>query len=127
MRWRRFCGPNVARAARGSLDPVPIDVVAGDAARQSGLIPAAGMSSPGVGALIGLAVIFRFSGLEHVPLANNMALFFIELLLLTLISAFGLCKPASLRQWLAPVIGLAGALIVLRPNWAASVQRRQTS
>jgi drug/metabolite transporter (DMT)-like permease len=64
-------------------------------------------------------VIFLFSGLQYLPLANNTALFFIEPLLLTLISAVALREPVSLRQWLAVIIGLGGALIVLRPNWAA--------
>jgi len=84
-----------------------------------GRLPAPGVRHLALGALIGLAVIFLFSGLQHLPLANNTALFFIEPLLLTLISALALRESVSLRQWAAVVIGLVGALIVLRPNWAA--------
>ena len=84
-----------------------------------GRLPIPGARHLALGALIGMAVIFLFSGLQHLPLANNTALFFIEPLLLTLISAVALREPVTLRQWLAVVIGLAGALIVLRPNWAA--------
>lgn len=84
-----------------------------------GRLPAPGARHLALGALIGMAVIFLFSGLQYLPLANNTALFFIEPLLLTLISAVALREPVTLRQWLAVMIGLAGALIVLRPNWAA--------
>ncbi|MCF7976945.1 MAG: DMT family transporter [Chromatiaceae bacterium] len=86
---------------------------------KGGRLPPPGVRHLALGTLIGLAVIFLFSGLQYLPLANNTALFFIEPLLLTLISAVALREPVTLRQWLAVVIGLVGALIVLRPNWAA--------
>ena len=84
-----------------------------------GRLPAPGARHLALGALIGLAVICLFSGLHALPLANNTALFFIEPLLLTLISALALRETVSPRQWMAVLIGLVGALIVLRPNWAA--------
>jgi drug/metabolite transporter (DMT)-like permease len=84
-----------------------------------GRLPAPGVHHLALGALIGLAVICLFSGLHSLPLANNTALFFIEPLLLTLISALALHETVSRRQWMAVLIGLVGALIVLRPNWAA--------
>ncbi len=86
---------------------------------KGGRLPMPGARHLVLGALIGFAVIFLFSGLQYLPLANNTALFFIEPLLLTLISAVALREPVTRRQWLAVVIGLGGALIVLRPNWAA--------
>ncbi|MBK5939687.1 DMT family transporter [Halochromatium roseum] len=86
---------------------------------KAGRLPPPGIRHLALGTLIGLAVIFLFSGLQYLPLANNTALFFIEPLLLTLISAVALREPVSGRQWLAVVVGLVGALIVLRPNWAA--------
>lgn len=84
-----------------------------------GRLPAPGARHLALGALIGLAVICLFSGLHALPLANNTALFFIEPLLLTLISALALRETVNPRQWMAVLIGLVGALIVLRPNWAA--------
>ncbi len=86
---------------------------------KGGRLPAPGVRHLALGALIALAVICLFSGLHHLPLANNTALFFIEPLLLTLISALALRESVSLRQWVAVAICLVGALIVLRPNWAA--------
>ncbi|MFP4246292.1 MAG: DMT family transporter [Halochromatium sp.] len=83
------------------------------------LPPAPGARHLALGALIALAVIFLFSGLHYLPIANNTALFFIEPLLLTLISALALRETVSPRQWMAVLIGLVGALIVLRPNWTA--------
>ncbi len=86
---------------------------------KAGRLPRPGARHLVLGTLIGFAVIFLFSGLQYLPLANNTALFFIEPLLLTLISAVALREPVTQRQWLAVVIGLSGALIILRPNLAA--------
>lgn len=86
---------------------------------KGGRIPPPGPRHLLLGALIALAVIFLFSGLEALPLANNTALFFIEPILLTLISALLLRERISMRQWLAVATGLAGTVVVLRPNWSA--------
>jgi len=72
-----------------------------------------------LGALIALAAMLLFWGLKYLPLANNTALFFVEPILLTLISALLLREDIDGHQWAAVAIGLGGALIVLRPNWAA--------
>jgi drug/metabolite transporter (DMT)-like permease len=121
MRWRSFsprncprCRSRPARFLFQSLLLLPVVLL-----YRGGRLPRPGLRHLALGVLIGLAVIFLFSGLQYLPLANNTALFFIEPLLLTLISAVALREPVSLRQWLAVIIGLGGALIVLRPNWAA--------
>ncbi len=71
-----------------------------------------------LGSFIALSILFLFWGLEYLPLANNIALFFIEPLVLVLLSAVLLNETVSLRRWLAVILGLIGALIVIRPNWA---------
>ena len=71
-----------------------------------------------LGSLIALSILFLFWGLNYLPLANNIALFFIEPLVLVLFSAVLLKESVSLNRWLAVCLGLIGALVVIRPNWA---------
>ena len=71
-----------------------------------------------LGSLIALSILFLFWGLNYLPLANNIALFFIEPLVLVLLSAVLLKEPVTLNRWLAVCLGLIGALVVIRPNWA---------
>ena len=53
------------------------------------------------------------------PIANAIAIFFVEPLLLTVLSALILKERIGWRRTLAVVTGLIGAIIVIRPNWAA--------
>lgn len=71
-----------------------------------------------LGSLIALSILFLFWGLNYLPLANNIALFFIEPLMLVLFSAVLLKETVNLNRWLAVCLGLVGALVVIRPNWA---------
>ncbi|MBE0496331.1 MAG: DMT family transporter [Campylobacterales bacterium] len=64
------------------------------------------------------AILLLFWGLKTLPVANNIALFFVEPLLLTLLCAAFLKETISKTQMLALAGGLLGALIVIRPNWA---------
>jgi drug/metabolite transporter (DMT)-like permease len=57
--------------------------------------------------------------LKYLPLANAIAIFFVEPLILTLMSAAFLGERIGVRRLAAVAIGLAGALIVIRPNWEA--------
>ena len=71
-----------------------------------------------LGAAIAAAILFLFWGLKYLPLANNIALFFIEPLVLTLLSAFFL-KEKIQKVHLAVIgFGLLGTVIILRPNLA---------
>lgn len=71
------------------------------------------------GLWIAAAVTFLFWGLSFLPLANNIAIFFVEPLLLMLMSAWFLGEQVGRHQYLAVIVGLLGALIVIRPNWDA--------
>lgn len=71
------------------------------------------------GALMGAAVGLLFGALVHMPLANAIAIFFVQPLLLTVFSAVFLGEQVGIRRYTAVAIGLAGALIVIRPNWMA--------
>lgn len=70
------------------------------------------------GVSIALAIVALVEGLHHMPLANAIAIFFIEPLLLMLLSAWLLKEHISRDRYLAVLAGLAGALIVIRPNWS---------
>ncbi|MDG4867610.1 DMT family transporter [Guyparkeria sp. 1SP6A2] len=73
----------------------------------------------GLGALIAASILFLFWGLAHLPLANNIALFFIEPLILVVFSALFLGERITARRWIGVTGGLVGAVIILRPNWSA--------
>ena len=69
------------------------------------------------GVLIATATLFFFWALTYMPLADTAAIFFVEPLLLTLISAVFLGEPIGWRRLSAVVIGFLGALIVIRPSF----------
>lgn len=68
--------------------------------------------------LVSLAALFFFWGLRFLPLANNVMLFFAQPLLLVVISGLFLGEPATRTKIGVVLIGLAGAVIVIRPNWS---------
>lgn len=69
-----------------------------------------------LGGLVASAVLFLFWGLSYLPLANNIAIFFVEPLILVLFSKWFLKERVSRRRWIAVTVGLLGALVVIRPN-----------
>lgn len=76
------------------------------------------------GAAITLATVLFFTGLVFFDLAEAISVFFVEPLLLTLLSALVLKERIGWRRILASIIGFIGALIVIQPKflvfgWAA--------
>ena len=70
------------------------------------------------GALIAAATLFFFSGLAYLPLADAIAIFFIEPLLVTLLSALFFGEAIHWRRISAISLGFVGALIIIRPTFA---------
>jgi S-adenosylmethionine uptake transporter len=70
------------------------------------------------GALIAFATLFFFSGLAYLPLADAIAIFFIEPLLVTLLSALFFGESIHWRRISAISIGFVGALVIIRPTFA---------
>ena len=71
------------------------------------------------GILLAFALLTIIEALRYMPIANALAIFFVEPLILTLMSAYILGEGLGWRRLSAVVAGLIGALIVIRPNWAA--------
>jgi S-adenosylmethionine uptake transporter len=70
------------------------------------------------GAFIAFATLFFFSGLKYLPIADAISIFFIEPLLVTLMSAVFLGEKVGWRRFCAISIGFLGALIIIRPSFA---------
>ena len=70
------------------------------------------------GSLIAAATLFFFTGLAYLPLADAIAIFFIEPLLVTLLSALFFGESIHWRRISAIACGFVGAMIVIRPTFA---------
>ncbi len=70
------------------------------------------------GAMIAFATLFFFSGLAFLPMADAIAIFFIEPLLVTLLSALFFGEAIHWRRISAISLGLVGALIIIRPSFS---------
>lgn len=62
------------------------------------------------------ATFFFFTGIRFIPLADATAIAFVSPLLLTILSVLMLGEKVGLRRWTAVIIGLVGALIIIRPG-----------
>ena len=71
------------------------------------------------GACLAAALLCLNAALVVMPVANALAIFFVEPLILTVLSALILKETIGWRRIAAVAVGLAGALLVIRPNWAA--------
>lgn len=69
------------------------------------------------GLLLASATLSFFWALTFMPLADSAAIFFVEPLILTLLSVVFLGEPIGWRRVLAVAVGFLGALIVIRPSF----------
>jgi S-adenosylmethionine uptake transporter len=69
------------------------------------------------GSLIAFATLFFFTGLAYLPLADAIAIFFIEPLLVTLLSALFFGEAIHWRRISAISFGFIGAVIIIRPSF----------
>ena len=68
---------------------------------------------------MGITTFCFFIAVKHMPLADSISIFFVEPMILTLLSVILLGEVIRLRRVVAIVIGFAGALIVIRPQFAS--------
>ncbi|SDQ78850.1 DMT family transporter [Pseudovibrio sp. Tun.PSC04-5.I4] len=71
------------------------------------------------GACLAICSIFFFSSLKYMPLADAIAIFFVQPMILTMLSAIILKEKVGVRRWSAVFIGMIGALIIIRPGSSA--------
>ena len=69
------------------------------------------------GAMLLLATYFFFTAIRYMPIANAMAIFFIEPFVLTLLGAVFLYETIGMRRILACLVGFIGALFVIQPSF----------
>lgn len=70
------------------------------------------------GALIAIASVLFFIAVKYMPLADAIAVFFVEPLILTLLSFIVLREPVGWRRISAVIVGFIGALIVIQPSYS---------
>ena len=71
------------------------------------------------GLLLGWASGLFLISVKYVPIADAIAVFFVEPFILTALSALFLREQVRWPRWLAIVVGFCGALLVIQPNFAA--------
>ncbi len=76
------------------------------------------------GAQLAISTVFFFWSLIYLPLANAIAIFFVQPMILTLISALFLGEPVGWHRRIAVLAGFAGALLIIQPgadsfSWAS--------
>lgn len=63
-----------------------------------------------------LATFCFFSSLKFLPIADALAIFFVQPLVLTALSPFFLGEKVGARRWAAVAVGFVGTLIIIRPG-----------
>ncbi|MCV2876389.1 DMT family transporter [Rhodobacteraceae bacterium XHP0102] len=69
------------------------------------------------GLMLLLATFFFFSAIRHMPIANAMAIFFVEPFILTLLGGLLLGEQVGPRRIIACIVGFIGALFVIQPSF----------
>lgn len=69
------------------------------------------------GMIMGLAAMLFFTAIKYMPLADAISVFFVEPIIVMLMSAVFLGETVGWRRLLAAVVGFAGAIIVIRPSY----------
>ena len=71
------------------------------------------------GFFLGIALVSINTAFQVMPIVNAIAIFFVEPLVLTILSVVILGERIGWRRLIAVLVGLIGAMVVIRPNWAA--------
>lgn len=70
------------------------------------------------GAMSAATLVMLIGAFAVMPVATAIAIFFVEPLILTVLSVLLLGEKAGWRRYLAIAVGMIGALVVIRPNWS---------
>lgn len=78
--------------------------------------PGTALLQAGRGLLLALATLFFFAALQHLPMAEAIAIFFVQPVILTILSAVLLGERLRIRRISAIIVGLIGTLVILQPS-----------
>ncbi|MCV0428003.1 MAG: DMT family transporter [Roseibium sp.] len=70
------------------------------------------------GILLALASLSFFTAVKYMSVATAISIFFVEPMILTILAALILKEQVGIRRIGAIVVGLVGAIVILRPNLA---------
>lgn len=82
------------------------------------LVPSALFMNLLRGALMSIAVMLFFATLRYMPIADALAVFFLEPFILTILSVIILKEKVGWRRGVAVVFGFAGAMFIVQPSYA---------
>ena len=68
------------------------------------------------GGLIAIATVCFFAALQHLPMAEAIAIYFAQPIILTVLSAIFLGETIRARRIIAIIVGMIGTLIILQPS-----------
>lgn len=104
-----------ARMFFGTLLTLPIVV------GQLGWKPILKPDSPGIQVIRSLLLLtstgLYFWSLKYLPVADALAIFFVQALAVTMLSPFMLGEHVGIRRWIATIVGFIGTLIIIRPGF----------
>jgi len=83
----------------------------------SGLMPNMPLVHVVRASLMIAATAFFFAALHYMSIADTLAIFFVQPLIVTLLSPFVLGERVGMRRWVAVMIGFVGTLIIIRPGF----------
>lgn len=67
--------------------------------------------------LIVAATAFFFAALHYLSIAETLAIFFVQPLIVTILSPLVLGEHVGIRRWAAVTVGFIGTLIIIRPGF----------
>lgn len=105
-----------ARLGLGAVMALPLALrIAGPAA----LVPDRPAYHAARAALLAGATFCFFLALKTLPIADALAIFFVNPLVVTILSALILRERVGPRRWAAVAVGFVGTLIIIRPGFVA--------
>ncbi len=68
------------------------------------------------GVLLAIATVCFFAALQHLPMAEAIAIYFVQPIILTILSAVFLGETIRARRIIAIIVGMIGTVIILQPS-----------
>lgn len=69
------------------------------------------------GSMLAGATFFFFMALKYLPIADTVAIFFVQPIMIVVLSALVLGEKVGIRRWLAVLVGFIGVLVIVRPGF----------